>query len=244
MFEVNGISTILFDLDGTLRHSIPSGQHIFMKIAAELGAPSDEDTQRRAAQWTHNYWAVSECLLIDLETYGHENEEFWVNYARRQLESLGVSPRQAETWSVDIHRHMLEEYHPVDTVFDDVAPTLELLRQAGYTLGLVTNRHNSVDEYIGELGLDKRLDFWFAAGEIDSWKPDPGIFEHALKLAQARPEQALYVGDNYYADVIGAQGASIQPILIDMYDVFPDVDCPHIKAIGELPELLRLQVES
>lgn len=244
MFEVNGISTILFDLDGTLRHSIPSGQHVFMDIAAELGAPADEDTRRRAAQWTHEYWAVSECLLIDLKTYGRENEEFWVNYARRQLKSLGISTEQGEQWAAEIHRRMLEEYRPQDTVFEDVAPALDMLRQAGYTLGLVTNRHNPVDEYLEEIGLTDHLDFWFAAGEIGAWKPEPEIFIYALGLANAKPEQALYIGDNYYADVVGAQRANIQPILIDIYDVFPQAECPRIKAIGELPELLRLQVKS
>lgn len=244
MFDVNGISTILFDLDGTLRHSVPSGVHVFMKIAAELGLPADEDTQRRAAQWTHNYWAVSECLLIDLKAYGRENEEFWVNYARRQLEALEVSPQQVEQWAGEIHRRMLEEYKPVDTILDDVVPTLDLLREDGYTLGLVTNRHKPVDEYLEEVGLTAHLDFWFAAGEIGAWKPEPEIFTYALGLANARPEQVLYIGDNYYADVVGAEGARIQPVLIDMFDVFPDAGCPRIKAIGELPELLRLQVKS
>jgi HAD superfamily hydrolase (TIGR01549 family) len=240
MVSFTGITTVLFDLDGTLRHSIPSGEEMLMDIAARLGAPSDADTRRSAAQWTHNYWAVSECLLIDLKTYDRESEEFWVNYARRQLEAIHVPEKQAEQWAVEIHRTMLESYQPVDTIFDDVFPTLGALCKGGYTLGLVTNRHSPIDEYLESVGLTEHLDFWFTAGEIGAWKPKPEIFTYALGQANAKPSQAVYVGDNYYADVVGARSAHIQPILLDSSNVFPDADCPVIKAIGDIPELLRL----
>ena len=71
-------------------------------------------------------------------------------------------------------------------------------------------------------------------GWVSAWKPDPGLFAHALERLEIAPEQAIYVGDNYYADVIGARRAGLGPVLYDPDQVFPDADCPVIRSIGEL----------
>ena len=237
-FSANEITTILFDLDGTLRHTVPNGQDVLVEYAVTLGAPANPDLRRLAMKWSHQYWAVSECLLNDLKIYGRENQEFWQNYARRQLEAIRVPPQQAEEWAPLIHSHMLDNYQPEDVILEDVLPTLQSLRQAGYTLGLVTNRHSPVDEYLEHLGLDSYLNFWVVAGEIGAWKPQPEIFQYALGQANASPDQVVYVGDNYYSDVLGAQKADIQPLLLDPTGIFPEADCIVIQSIAELISIL------
>jgi predicted HAD superfamily phosphohydrolase YqeG len=42
------------------------------------------------------------------------------------------------------------------------------------------------------------------------------------------------VGDNYFADVVGARNAGIQPILIDPVNLFPEADCVVIDTISDL----------
>lgn len=234
MISPNGITTIIFDLDGTLRHSVPTGHEVFWDFAASLGAPNGTDSRRKAQQWANLYWADSEDLLIDMKTLGKENDEFWSNYTRRHLTALGVSSAQAEDWAPKVHTHMRENYNPEDVIPEDVPITLDWLRENGYTVGLVTNRSDPIDEYMEETELVNHLDFYFTAGEIGTWKPKPEIFYYALGLANAKPEQAVYVGDNYYADIVGARAANIEPVLIDPHDVFPEADCPIIHAIGEL----------
>jgi len=61
-----------------------------------------------------------------------------------------------------------------------------------------------------------------------------------MGLARSLPEETLYIGDNYYADVVGAQEAGMVAVLIDRERIFPDPDCPTIYEIGELPGLLGL----
>jgi len=234
MFSPNGINTIIFDLDGTLRHSVPTGHDVFWEYAAGLGAPNGEGGRRKAVQWANRYWADSEDLLIDMKTFGKGNQEFWANYAVRQLTALGFPPDQAEKYAPDLHTHMSENYNPQDVIPDDVPVTLDWLREHDFTVGLVTNRSDPIDEYVEKTGLVNHLDFYFTAGEIGTWKPKPEIFYYALGMANAKPEQAAYVGDNYYADIIGARAANIQPILIDPEDIFPEADCPTIRKIGEL----------
>jgi HAD superfamily hydrolase (TIGR01549 family) len=234
------INTIIFDLDGTLRHSVPLGETVFLDYAVQLGAPGDWDTIRKARQWAHHYWASSECLIRDIKTFGSEGEDFWVNYARRQLTAMNVADGQADGWAGQVTRYMLENYTSEDVIPDDVVPTLQKLKVAGYGVGLLTNRTNPVDDYLAETGLDQHLDFWVASGVVDAWKPSPEIFYYTLGVARSLPEKAVYIGDNYYADVEGAQGAKIQPVLVDPENIFPDADCPVIKTIGELPGLLGI----
>ena len=69
---------------------------------------------------------------------------------------------------------------------------------------------------------------------VYSWKPDPAIFEHAVFLAESDGDTTVYIGDNYYTDVLGAQNAGILPILYDPRNIFPDIDCEKITSIGDL----------
>ena len=129
---------------------------------------------------------------------------------------------------------MEERYHPESSIPLDVPPTLSALQGAGFTLGLVSNRSEPFQEEIEELGLAEFFDFAFTAGEVGSWKPDGKIFRHALRLAGSGPVNALYIGDNYYADIVGAQRVGIRPVLVDPRGVFPDAECMVIDSVGGL----------
>jgi putative hydrolase of the HAD superfamily len=107
-------------------------------------------------------------------------------------------------------------------------------------LGLVSNRTRSVDALLVELDLRRYLHFSLISGEVNLWKPDPAIFAHALDRSGTRPAETVYVGDNYYADVVGARSAGLQPVLLDPRGLFPEADCPVIGTMGELLPLLGL----
>ena len=57
-------------------------------------------------------------------------------------------------------------------------------------------------ELLTELDLARYFEFAVAAGEVGSWKPDKGIFLHAVQQAGSCPECTIYVGDNYFAERI------------------------------------------
>ena len=73
---------------------------------------------------------------------------------------------------------------------------------------------------------------------MDSYKPEPGLFEHALKRAGLAPQEAVYVGDNYFADVVGSRRAGLQPVLFDPDVIFPEADCITIRSFGQLHAVL------
>jgi len=70
-------------------------------------------------------------------------------------------------------------------------------------------------------------------------KPEPAIFLAALERAGVNAAEAVHVGDQYKLDVVGARGVGINPILIDRYDLYPEVsDCPRIRSLTELAQYL------
>lgn len=239
-FNGNRITTVIFDLDGTLRESHPGGDRFLLDEAIRLGITCSEECLIATRQWAHRYWASSEYLMMDQERYGKGEQAFWENYARRTLESLGASKEQVRELGPILHQYMAENYQPEDIVPGDVFPTLESLKQAGLTLGLLTNRTESPADYLQEKGLASRLDFHVAAGQIGSWKPAPESFYYSMGMAGSLPEETVYIGDNYYADVVGARTSGIHPVLIDRERIFPEPDCSVIYEIGELPRLLGL----
>lgn len=239
MKSPNGITTILFDLDDTLRQNEPHGHLFFWEHAASLGAPASKEDRVRAHHWAHKYWANSDSLTADVKTHGRGQDSFWQHYTERHLLALGCNPKQASELAPQIHKHMGENYQPEDVVLPEVHETLQILHSAGYRLAVVTNRSEPVNDYLDEKDISKFFDFSLAGGEIKAWKPNPKIFEAALERAGAKPEETMFVGDNYYADIIGARKVGLLPVLIDALNHFPEADCLIINSLAELEGILE-----
>jgi putative hydrolase of the HAD superfamily len=228
------ITTLLFDLDGTLIHLHPSALDVLFTILDQHKIPIQHLAYRKALHFIFQYWANSEDLKGDLEMYGEFTEDFWLHYLKRKMWAIGLSEEQTTDLAEQVQVEFDALYQPETLINEDVKPTLKALRSKGYKMGVISNRSSSIDDEIRELGFDTYLDFYFTSGDIQIWKPDPGVFEHALFLAESRPETTAYIGDNYYTDILGAKNAGLYPILYDPRNIFPDVDCQVITDISDL----------
>ena len=240
MIDYKNITTIIFDLDGTLRDHYPRYEDEIFKIAQKYELEDDQEILRSGFRWAHYYWAQSEELLEDRKEYNEFDDLFRDRYIRRFLNVFGLKDKHIEACFKDIIDKIEDGFQSKDLVPDDVLPTLDKLREANYQIGLITNRGRPIDEYLEEIDLKSRLDFYYTAGEYDSWKPDPEIFMPALDMANAKPAEIMYVGDNPFADVNGSRNVGFKPILIDRKDLFPETDCPIIKNISEILPILGL----
>jgi putative hydrolase of the HAD superfamily len=108
-------------------------------------------------------------------------------------------------------------------------------------LGLVTNRNDQIQDELDDLGLTRFFDVAIYAGDVNSWKPENAIFLHALDKLQSRPENTVYVGDNYYADIVGARKAGMHQILVDVENIFPDVDCVSVSSLPDIIPIVNNQ---
>jgi len=235
---IHPIETIIFDLDGTLRHNLPSADDVQYKFALQLGIQDAPGLQNMGARWSHFYWAQSDDLFADMEQFGGMDDAFWTQYAYRYLLALEMPGMHASNLAPRLFQHMKATFAPKNHIYPCVPDTLQALRDAGYTIGLVSNRSNPCQEECEQLGLLDFLDFAYVAAEVDAWKPDPRVFDRALEITGSPPERTIYVGDNYFADITGAQNAGLQAILLDPRGLFPEADCQTIRYIRDLTAVL------
>lgn len=124
-------------------------------------------------------------------------------------------------------------------LYDDVAPALDKLKEQGLTLGLISNVDRDISSVYEELGLGKWLSVTITSQAVGFNKPQPEIFQAALKEAGVKPAEAIYVGDQYEIDIVGANGAGMRGILIDRHDFFGDItDSPRIRSFAEITQYL------
>jgi HAD superfamily hydrolase (TIGR01549 family) len=230
----NHIKAVFFDLDGTLRHSLPEGGDVFNAYVASLGYSYTEEDRRRAMRWEYQYWASSADLRDDLIAHSADTENFWIEYTRRRLIALGLSPDATVDLAPKVSEHMGEMYKPDSVVPADVRRMLPNLREAGYIMAVISNRDKPFQATLEAHGLSEFFPYSLAGGEVDVYKPEPGIFGHALKHLNVTAPETVYVGDNYYADIVGARRAGLVPVLYDPNRIFPDADCVTIRSFDEL----------
>ena len=237
MLSPNGIKAVLFDLDGTLRHHLPSSGKVFTDYAVSLGLPIGPEDRTRAARWEHYYFANSPEIRTDNALFADE-EKFWVIFGRRRLIVLGCSSAQAEELSPQFAAYIRENRRPKVHVPEEARTLLSDLKKAGYILGVVSNREKPYEEQLEEMELRHHFDFALAGGEVQSFKPERGIFDEGLRRAGTSASETMYVGDNYFADGVGSRRAGLRPVLYDPIRLFPDAECAVIESFDQLPALL------
>ncbi|HLC26135.1 MAG TPA: HAD-IA family hydrolase [bacterium] len=116
----------------------------------------------------------------------------------------------------------------------ETANLLRDLRSAGYTLGVISNSDGRVAQLLEGAGLAPYLDVIIDSAVVGVEKPDRRIFDLALQRVGISAQEALFTGDIYSVDILGAQSANVQGILFDPLRLYDHVNCPRIHAIDEI----------
>lgn len=126
-------------------------------------------------------------------------------------------------------------------LYDDVEPALVGLRARGLKLGVVSNWDTRLRRICGGLGLDRLVDFIVISAEAGVRKPDPRIFEEALRRAGVGAAEALHVGDLPEEDVEGARRAGVRPVLIERQKrITPAANVDGVAVVRSLAEIVAL----
>ena len=102
---------------------------------------------------------------------------------------------------------------------------LRRVRAAGLVAGVISNSNGSVRSILEETGLAAQLDFIIDSSVVGVEKPDPRIFHLGLREAGVAAAEAVYVGDLYSVDVLGARAAGLDGILLDPGGFWAPRDC-------------------
>ena len=131
-----------------------------------------------------------------------------------------------------------EERHLWCATADGTFATLERLRAAGLRLGVVSNSDGRVEAALTAAGLRDCFEVVIDSALFGSEKPDPAIFRAALEALGVAPNEALYVGDLYEVDVLGARAAGIEAILLLPETTAAPSDVRRIASLAALADQL------
>lgn len=106
--------------------------------------------------------------------------------------------------------HYEPAFHEALEGFADVRPTVEALRAAGLTVGVLTNSSGDyTSTKLEAAGLGGLFDVVCSRDTLGIGKPDPRAFHEACRRLGSAPEATLYVGDELRTDPLGAAGAGM-----------------------------------
>ena len=224
MIKERHIRCILFDLGSTLWTAVDKSAWLNLEETSNLIAV---ETLRR---FTND----KEFSSIDSHTLGtllRRAVEKRIRFEARQnpgyepdfvlatmeaLQKLGIS-KANRTLSEDIYEALRIRIPNSRVLFDDTLSTLAVLKQRGYILGVVTNRHYGGVPFHEDLQIVGLLDYFeyehmAISADLGIRKPNPDIFMYALNKLNVEPEEAAMVGDSLKADILGARTLNILAI--------------------------------
>ena len=138
---------------------------------------------------------------------------------REAADAAGVTPEEVEAKAVEFSREdnrgdraacafygveLPKWKRELEKLYDGAPELLESLKSKGYKIGVIANQFPGTVDRLTNWGIIDYFDVVFASAEEGVRKPDPEIFNRALRYAGCLPEEALMVGDRIDCDVLPA----------------------------------------
>lgn len=196
------IQAVTFDVGGTLIRPWPSVGHVYGEVAARHGygdvKPAFLNQQFSAAWRAKRNFDHSRPAWLELvkQAFAGSLDEAAVREVFDDIYERFAAPA---AWQM----------------FDDVRPTLEMLRDRGMKLGVVSNWDERLRPLLRGLGLIEFFEPIVVSVEVGFAKPSRQIFDRAVSLLGMPAEAIIHVGDSVAEDITGATAAGLQAVLID-----------------------------
>ena len=113
------------------------------------------------------------------------------------------------------------------------------LQKRGFILGGISDWETTLPELLMKLGITPYFDALAVSEIVGAAKPDPRLFQEALRQAKVAPEHSLHIGDWFELDVAGAQAAGMSALLFDWAERRPNADCQRVVTFSQLASYLR-----
>lgn len=185
--------------------------------------------------------------LYDMEALRARRQEFLQKkpHLAHDMSKLRIESLQALAQEMNLDDDWINEAFEVFyearqkiTLYDDVAPALDLLQQA-YRLAAVTNGNADIEK----TGVDKWFEFSVSAAEVGQLKPHPGFFDMVLARAGVTAAEILHIGDDQHRDIFAASQAGIRNVWVNRSNQpWQHAECEadvHISSLAELPRVVE-----
>jgi FMN phosphatase YigB (HAD superfamily) len=113
--------------------------------------------------------------------------------------------------------------------------------QGRFRMGIVSNFYGNLDRILAEAKLDRFFTVVADSSRIGIFKPEPGIFEAALKKLQCAPESVAMIGDSLGKDCVPARKLGMRTVWLRT-EPRPDEDSQAADVtIRSIDEVARIQ---
>lgn len=228
-----GYAVYLFDVGGTLI-TFDEGRRAarYAELAARVGRDvSAQEAHRILERLNEELPARLQHVQLSLLPEA-EQRAFWVAFWAEGFREMGVRDADA----VRFAKELLDPVNGGDfqMVYPDTVPALTALKARGKRVGVVSNFSPNCESLLAKLGIASFFDLFVISGILGIEKPDPRIFEHAVRAAGRPVNEIVYIGDSIFHDIEGAHGVGMDAILIDRADRWADFEGTRIRDLREL----------
>ncbi len=197
--DLEGLETVIFDLDGTLYDKKGLAKRVVKKLWWCLPLLAAERLARRNA---HYVQFASE-------------EEFFGAFFATMARGHWWGPRIAAEWYHRIYMptmiKMIRKYHHPRP---EVMALVDECRERGICMAIYSD-YGSVVEKLEALGIDPNLfELRISAPELGALKPSEPCARRVMEMLQAVPETTLFVGDREEKDGASARNVGARFLLI------------------------------
>jgi HAD superfamily hydrolase (TIGR01549 family) len=194
------VETIFFDWDYTLAHTSASNNSTGERLAKMFALAdlpySQTEIEAAMARYHGDVSAGKHPPIMDLQ----RRREIIRRYGHL-FDYLGEKDR---SWATRVRLYRTYAQLP-NHLYQDSRPTLALLRQQDFKLGIITNHASIIrpviEQLVGDLVPTEHV---VISEEIGVHKPAKTIFNRAAARTRTRPSRCLLVGDNFEVDAVGS----------------------------------------
>jgi len=231
------IKAVFFDLYYTVVTYDPPREETEAQTLQEFGIEVKPEVFSRPLAVADDY-IYQEMSRSPISKRSREEQlALFVEYQRILLKEAGVAADEKLLLSLV---GKMQQADRKLVLYDDVLPTLTELKDKGLTLGLISNIDRDITPLMDELGLSALLQVVVTSQDAGVTKPHPEIFREASRRAGVKADEAVFVGDQYQIDVVGAEQAGMKGILLDRGGYFAEVIAsPRIRSLTEIADLLQ-----
>jgi putative hydrolase of the HAD superfamily len=235
---VSRIRAVIYDAGETLLEPRPDLDEL-CRAAARHGVRLTPEQLAPALPDLAHFFHQREQAGRSVWESDQHTRQAWAEYYASAFAAAGVRAPRRELLAVGAALYDWYSHPEQWRLFPDALPALAALRGQGYVQGVISDWGPDLLPILHTLGVTPYLHFVVVSAVVGFAKPSGEIFHHALVRAGVPAEAAVYVGDSYGRDVIGARAAGLRPVLLDRRGLAPPVvDCPVIASLAELPPLL------
>lgn len=167
-------------------------------------------------------------------------EKFMPLYLEKLLDTLHVELNEMKYLNTLLSMEYTKESSVTEWVaYDSVTSILSALKCNSIKVGLISNWDNTSRSVLKQNNLEDIFHDIIISSEVGYEKPSKEIFTFALNKAKVHPDECLFVGDNYYDDVVGSNKVKMKALLINPYGKIGIEELNYSEIISNISELLR-----